>query len=118
MGVCRVFLGIDIGTSSVKALLVDENEKVVAQASAPLTVTEMRSGKLKIHSAVPAIRAYLPGKTLTCRIPIENLHGQLSGSSRRFGRRGLGGQLPAEHGRERVAVGGDDQRDGGAGYQW
>jgi xylulokinase len=38
MGVCRVFLGIDIGTSSVKALLVDENEKVVAQASAPLTV--------------------------------------------------------------------------------
>ena len=38
MGVCWVFLGIDIGTSSVKALLVDENEKVVAQASAPLTV--------------------------------------------------------------------------------
>jgi xylulokinase len=33
-----VFLGIDIGTSSVKALLVDESEKVVAQASAPLTV--------------------------------------------------------------------------------
>jgi len=38
MGVCRVFLGIDIGTSSVKALLVNEDEKVVAQASAPLTV--------------------------------------------------------------------------------
>ena len=38
MGVSWVFLGIDIGTSSVKALLVDENEKVVAQASAPLTV--------------------------------------------------------------------------------
>jgi xylulokinase len=33
-----VFLGIDIGTSSVKALLIDETEKVVAQASAPLTV--------------------------------------------------------------------------------
>ena len=30
-----MFLGIAIGTSSVKALLVDENEKVVAQASSP-----------------------------------------------------------------------------------
>ena len=33
-----VFLGIDIGTSSVKALLVDANDTVVAQASSPLTV--------------------------------------------------------------------------------
>lgn len=33
-----MFLGIDIGTSSVKAVLVDENEKVVGQASAPLDV--------------------------------------------------------------------------------
>jgi xylulokinase len=36
---CGVFLGIDIGTSSVKAVLVDENDKAVAQASAPLTVS-------------------------------------------------------------------------------
>jgi len=33
-----VFLGIDIGTSSVKAVLVDEHDSVVAQATAPLTV--------------------------------------------------------------------------------
>jgi xylulokinase len=33
-----VFLGIDIGTSSVKAVLVDEHEAIVAQASSPLTV--------------------------------------------------------------------------------
>jgi len=37
-GGCSVFLGIDIGTSSVKALLIDEAEKVVAQASSPLAV--------------------------------------------------------------------------------
>jgi xylulokinase len=33
-----VFLGIDIGTSSVKTVLVDERETPVAQASTPLTV--------------------------------------------------------------------------------
>ncbi len=34
-----MFLGIDIGTSSVKALLADEAGAVAAQASAPLTVS-------------------------------------------------------------------------------
>ena len=33
-----MFLGIDIGTSSVKAVLVDERESIVAQAAIPLTV--------------------------------------------------------------------------------
>ena len=33
-----MFLGVDVGTSSVKAVLVDERDAVVAQASAPLTV--------------------------------------------------------------------------------
>ena len=33
-----MFLGIDVGTSSVKAVLVDDNDQVVAQASAALTV--------------------------------------------------------------------------------
>ncbi|HEY0281109.1 MAG TPA: xylulokinase [Rhizomicrobium sp.] len=33
-----MFLGIDVGTSSVKAVLVDGNDRVAAQASAPLTV--------------------------------------------------------------------------------
>jgi xylulokinase len=33
-----VFLGIDIGTSSVKAVLVGEHESIVAQAAMPLTV--------------------------------------------------------------------------------
>ena len=33
-----MFLGIDIGTSSVKAVLVDERESIVAQAAVPLAV--------------------------------------------------------------------------------
>jgi len=37
-----VFLGIDIGTSSVKAVLVDERESIVAQAAMPLSVTRPR----------------------------------------------------------------------------
>ena len=34
-----MYLGIDIGTSSVKAVIADANQTVVAQASAPLTVS-------------------------------------------------------------------------------
>jgi xylulokinase len=33
-----MYLGIDLGTSSVKALLVDETQRILAEASAPLTV--------------------------------------------------------------------------------
>ena len=34
-----MFLGIDLGTSAVKALLLDENDAVLAQASSPLEVS-------------------------------------------------------------------------------
>src|ERR1700690_2870510 len=37
-----MFLGIDIGTSSVKAVLIDERESIVAQAAMPLSVTRPR----------------------------------------------------------------------------
>jgi len=37
-----VFLGIDIGTSSVKAVLIDERGSIVAQAAMPLTVARPR----------------------------------------------------------------------------
>jgi len=33
-----MFLGIDVGTSSVKAVLIDDSDRLVAQGSAPLTV--------------------------------------------------------------------------------
>ncbi len=35
----ETFLGLDIGTSSVKALLVDVEQRVVAEASIPLSVS-------------------------------------------------------------------------------
>src|ERR1700760_1956229 len=35
----ETFLGLDIGTSSVKALLVDFEQRVVAEASIPLSVS-------------------------------------------------------------------------------
>lgn len=34
-----MFLGLDVGTSAVKAVLVDGNERIVAQSSAPLSVS-------------------------------------------------------------------------------
>ncbi len=37
-----VFLGIDLGTSAVKAVLVDERDRVAAEASAPLAVMRPR----------------------------------------------------------------------------
>ncbi|MBX3027188.1 xylulokinase [bacterium] len=37
-----MFLGLDLGTSAVKAALVDDQQRVIAQASAPLTVQRPR----------------------------------------------------------------------------
>ena len=39
-----MYLGIDIGTSSVKAVLLDESGAIVAQASAPLRVSRPQPG--------------------------------------------------------------------------
>jgi xylulokinase len=43
-GATQVYLGIDIGTSSVKAVLVDEHGRVAAQASEPLSVSRPQPG--------------------------------------------------------------------------
>lgn len=39
-----MYLGIDLGTSAVKILLVDDNQRVVASRSQPLTVSNPRPG--------------------------------------------------------------------------
>src|SRR5690349_24384656 len=39
-----MYLGIDIGTSSVKAVIVDDRDTVVEQASAPLNVSRPQAG--------------------------------------------------------------------------
>ena len=31
----RTFLGLDIGTSSIKAVLVDENQRLIAESAPP-----------------------------------------------------------------------------------
>lgn len=38
------FLGIDIGTSAIKAVVVDEHQAIVAQASAPVSTQQPRPG--------------------------------------------------------------------------
>ena len=39
-----MFLGLDLGTSGLKGLVVDENQAIVAEANAPLTVSRPSSG--------------------------------------------------------------------------
>ncbi len=39
-----MYLGIDLGTSSVKALLIDENQRVIGSASSPLDVARPHPG--------------------------------------------------------------------------
>ena len=44
-----MYLGIDIGTSSVKALLVDDAGEVAGQAHAPLPISRPRPGWSEQH---------------------------------------------------------------------
>ncbi len=39
-----MYLGLDLGTSGLKGLLIDETQRVVAEASAPLTVSRPQDG--------------------------------------------------------------------------
>ena len=39
-----MYLGLDFGTSSVKGVLIDANQKIIATASAPLKVSRPHPG--------------------------------------------------------------------------
>ena len=39
-----MYLGLDFGTSSVKGVLIDAKQKIIATASAPLKVSRPQSG--------------------------------------------------------------------------
>ncbi|MGI9390353.1 MAG: xylulokinase [Boseongicola sp.] len=39
-----MYLGLDLGTSGLKGLVIDDNQEIVAEANAPLTVSRPRSG--------------------------------------------------------------------------
>jgi xylulokinase len=65
------FLGLDIGTSSVKALLVDVDQRVVAEASTPLSVSRPHALWSEqdpsdwvegVEAAVGAIRRHAPSE--------------------------------------------------------
>jgi xylulokinase len=62
-----MYLGLDLGTSSLKALLIDDNQHILGSASAPLTVERPHHGwsEQDPDSWIDATRAALAelGKT-------------------------------------------------------
>ena len=80
-----MFLGLDVGTSSVKAVIVDEHDAVVAQASAPLTVSRPQplfseqDPEAWSHATIRAIRA-LP-ESMRQKVQAIGLTGQMHGAT-------------------------------------
>ena len=82
------FLGLDIGTSSVKALLVDVEQRVVAEASTPLSVSRPHSLWSEqdpsdwvegVEAAVAAIRRHAPSEFAS--LSGVGLSGQMHGAT-------------------------------------
>ena len=58
-----MYLGLDIGTSSVKGVLIDDKQKIVASATVPLKVSRLHEGWSLGHSALtPPTGSVSPGK--------------------------------------------------------
>jgi xylulokinase len=80
-----VYLGIDIGTSSVKAVLVDEHGTIVAQASDPLVVNRPKPGfseqdpETWWRATVNAVRG-LPAAS-RAGVRVAGLSGQMHGAT-------------------------------------
>lgn len=82
-----MFLGLDLGTSSLKAILVDGEERVVGSASAPLDVSRPRAGWSEQHprdwwaatlDAIDALRAQHPAQLAA--VQGIGLSGQMHGA--------------------------------------
>ena len=82
------FLGLDIGTSSVKALLVDADQRVVAEASAPLGVSRPQPLWSEqdpadwvegVEAAVAAVRRHAPSEFAA--LSGVGLSGQMHGAT-------------------------------------
>jgi xylulokinase len=80
-----VYLGIDIGTSSVKAILIDERDTIVAQSSHPLDVSRPQPGFSEQdpedwwHATVNAVRG-LPAVPRAA-VQAVGLSGQMHGAT-------------------------------------
>jgi xylulokinase len=82
------FLGLDVGTSSVKALLIDLRQRTIAEASAPLSVSRPRALWSEqnpndwvegVESAVSALRRRAPGEF--AHLVGVGLSGQMHGAT-------------------------------------
>jgi xylulokinase len=82
-----MFVGIDFGTSSVKAMLVDGEQRVLASAAAPLTVSRPAPGHSEQNpedwwqamlAALDALRAQQPAELAAVRA--IGLSGQMHGA--------------------------------------
>jgi xylulokinase len=80
-------LGLDIGTSAVKAVLVDESEAVIAEASAPLSTTQPRPGWSEqnpedwwraTEAAIASVKGAAPD--VLRRVEAVGLSGQMHGA--------------------------------------
>ena len=80
-----MYLGLDLGTSGLKGLLIDDNQQVIAEASAPLTVSRPAEGwseQAPAHwiGAAEAVLAELATKGLGAVRGI-GLSGQMHGAT-------------------------------------
>ena len=80
-----MYLGIDIGTSSVKAVIVDDRDTVVEQASAPLNVSRPQPGWSEQNpadwwAATNAAVQALPAATRR-KVRAVGLSGQMHGAT-------------------------------------
>ena len=79
-----MFLGLDLGTSGLKALVIDDAQRVVAQASASLEVSRPQSGwseqdPMRWIAACETVFRALPSDVKT-RIQAIGLSGQMHGA--------------------------------------
>lgn len=81
-----MYLGLDLGTSGLKGLLIDDNQAVVAEAHAPLTVSRPQSGWSEQApadwlSATSAIMSALAGKADLGAVKAIGLSGHMHGAT-------------------------------------
>ena len=81
-----MYLGLDLGTSGLKGLLIDDAQSVVAEAQAPLTVTRPHPGWSEQApadwlTATSAVMADLAGKADLSAVKAIGLSGHMHGAT-------------------------------------
>ena len=81
-----MYIGLDLGTSGLKGLVVDEAQRVLAEASAPLTVSRPAEGWSEQApadwiAAAEAVMAALAGQMSLSAVRAIGLSGQMHGAT-------------------------------------